>query len=123
MNRRGFMGVLAGIAALLTLGRTKVPELKPEGVSGQRTGRKLYAVTDWAYDSDVAVTVIYWRGEDGNFYIQDMHKCTSEQIEDGRCPCQRYFAGHRVHGDIDGRFLAAGGEFDRWGPVVLPLKI
>lgn len=124
MNRRGFMGVLAGIGALLTLGRTKPPEAAHEGVSGHRTGRKLYAVTDWGHGSDVAVTVVYWRGEDGSFYIQDMHECTSEQIEDGRCPCRRYFPGHRVHDeDMQGRFLKAGGEFEDWKPIVLPLKI
>jgi len=94
VSRRGLFGFLGG---LLVLGRTKPLESKQVGVSEGPQGRKLFALCDWARDSDIGVTVVYWRDEAGTFYIHAMHECTAEQVEDQRCPCRRYFPGHGAH--------------------------
>lgn len=116
MNRRGFFGILAGV---LILGRTKPPEPRQAGVSKRPHGRKLYAATDWGRSNDIGVTVVWSRDADGTFCIEDEYECTSEQIEDGRCPCRRYFVPTRVHYvDQPGRFLES--EASRWQYLVLP---
>lgn len=134
MNRRGFVGLLAGLSGLLTLGRTKPSESTQGEVIAPEKGRKLYAVTDWACGMDVAVTCVYWRDTKGDYYIEDMYQCTSEQIEEERCPCRRYLPNLRGHheeylsdrlhfDDLEGRFLDAGGEPTPWGFAVIPVKI
>jgi len=116
MNRRGFIGLLAGLSGLLAMGRPKPAESKQERVLPLPEGQKLYAVSDWAVDTDIASTVVYWRGQDGIFHILDMYECTAEQGEDQTCRCRRYFdtPGHPPHG-VGQRFLLPLEQIEeRW---------
>lgn len=125
VSRRSLFALIAGLGVL---GRTKPSESKHVGVSEGPQGRKYFAVCDWGPGSDIAVTVVYWRDTNGDFYIQDMHECTAEQVEDRRCPCRRWFPEHAPD---DAHFLAsfkqAGGELDgsgtAKGAILLPVKV
>jgi hypothetical protein len=113
MNRRGFVGILAGLSGLLGMGRSRPTESRPvrelvgpEGQAGPlgpqcpagppAPVRECFASTDWGVDRDIGTTTIYWIGSDGIFHILAQHECTAEQVENESCPCRRYFStpGH-----------------------------
>jgi hypothetical protein len=122
VNRRNLLGLIAGLAVL---GRTKPSESKQATVlppEAAPNGRQYFAVSDWGRDKDIAVTCVYWRDEHGDYYIQDMHECTAQQVMDHRCPCTRFIPQHAHDEDLMGHFLDAGGDLER-DRLVLPCKV
>jgi hypothetical protein len=118
MNRRGFVGLLAGLSGLLVMGRSKPAESKQERVSETENGQKLYASVAWVRDRDFCSTVVYWLGKDGIIHLYDMYECTAEQIVDRRCRCRRYIPSRTHDEDRIGHWVAA--DIEQWEHLRLP---